>query len=390
MKNLTLNPNLAPQLSEPSPSNTELVWPLTTRDMNGAQPFIYLSTLSTPKECENTKGKAKTITTDPLDVKLELCPECGKIEDAIMLNPSQAEEDVMWEAMEHKCLPELVKKPKSSKKQKNDLPTDNTEHPVKKWGRAGRYPWWVKWLWMGWRWRKQSVSRRWRCSEELVWEQDKEKETFMTIGTFTRVRLFSGFEYNEAHLIQSNMRRSTSSSLPNITSKQTTSRNSRRNHHPSVQTGLDVDVWSYTIFILSHLKLRREFLVSTFPLQLLSPTTPKQLQFALMQLWPFCLHDSWPGERALCPTMKLKSLQWWQIVLEKHIQLRAARRNWGETAILGGCELWYVLGEGLYGKFLYHYCAHLVGYWCCMQDSLPWQTSQLQIVMKYGEHVYAP
>ena len=97
----------------------------------------------------------------------------------------------------------------------------------------------------------------------------------MTMGTaFTRVRLFSSFEYNEAHLIQSNMRRSTYSSPPNITSKQTTSRNSQRNHHPSVQTGLDVDVRSYTIFILSRLKLRREFPVSTFPL---SPSNSRNL-----------------------------------------------------------------------------------------------------------------
>ena len=114
--------------------------------MNAAQPFIYLSASSTPKEHENDKGKAKTITTDPLDVELELCPECGKIDDAVMLNPSQDEEDVMREAMEHKRLPELVKKPKSSKKQKNDLPTDDAEHPVKKWGRAGRYPRRVKWF----------------------------------------------------------------------------------------------------------------------------------------------------------------------------------------------------------------------------------------------------
>ena len=110
----------------------------------------------------------------------------------------------------------------------------------------------------------------------------------MTIGTFTRVHLFSGFEYNEAHLIQSNVRRSTYSAPPNITLtspvNKLPSQNSRQNHHPSVQTGLDVDVRSYTIFILSRLKLRREFPVSTFPLHLLSPTTFKQPQFALMQL----------------------------------------------------------------------------------------------------------
>ena len=111
------------------------------RDMNGAQPWVvYLSASSTPKERENDKGKAKAAATDPLDAELELCPQRGKIEDVVLLNPSQDEEDVMREAMERKRLLELVKKPKSSKKRKNDFPTDDAEHTVKKRGRAGRYP----------------------------------------------------------------------------------------------------------------------------------------------------------------------------------------------------------------------------------------------------------
>ena len=94
----------------------------------------------------------------------------------------------------------------------------------------------------------------------------------MTMGIFTGVRLLSGFECDEAFLIQSNARRSTYSSPPNIISQQTISRNSRRNYRPSAQTGLDVDVRSYTIFVLPGLRLLRSFLVSIFPLQLSSPT----------------------------------------------------------------------------------------------------------------------
>ena len=108
--------------------------------MDSAQTFVYLSASSTPKEREKAKAKAKTITMDPLDAELGLCPQCGKIEDIVLLNPSQEEEDVMREALERKRLLELVKKPKSSKKRKNDLPTDDAEHPAKKRGRAGRYP----------------------------------------------------------------------------------------------------------------------------------------------------------------------------------------------------------------------------------------------------------
>ena len=41
--------------------------------------------------------------------------------------------------------------------------------------------------------------------------------------------------------------------------------NSRRDHRLSAQTGIDVDVRSYTIFILPNLTLRTWFLVSSFP-----------------------------------------------------------------------------------------------------------------------------
>ena len=112
--------------------------------MNGARPFVYLSASSTPKDRENDKRKAKVATMDPLDADLELYPQCGKkysgTEDVVLLNASQDEEDFMPEAMERKRLFELVKKPKSLKKRKNDLPTDDAEHPAKKQGRAGRYP----------------------------------------------------------------------------------------------------------------------------------------------------------------------------------------------------------------------------------------------------------
>jgi len=154
VKTLTLSPNPASQPSEPSSSNTEqpqFVCLLTLKEMNSVQPFVYLSAYScifsqaglktisassTPKDWENDKGKAKVAMADPSDSKLELCPQCRKkysqTEDIVLLNPSQDEEDTMCEAMEHKCLLEPMKKPKSSKKQKNDLPKDDAGHPVKK------------------------------------------------------------------------------------------------------------------------------------------------------------------------------------------------------------------------------------------------------------------
>ena len=126
------------------------------KEMNGAQPFVYLSACgclfsqarletvlgsSTLKDWENVRGKAKAATTDPSDAELELYPQCGKkysrTEDIVLLNPSQDEEDAMREAVERKRLLEPVKKPKSSKKRKNDWPADDAEHPAKKQGAVG-------------------------------------------------------------------------------------------------------------------------------------------------------------------------------------------------------------------------------------------------------------
>ncbi|EDR04764.1 uncharacterized protein LACBIDRAFT_161370, partial [Laccaria bicolor S238N-H82] len=129
VKTLTLSPNPAPHSSEPSSSDTErpqFVCPLTLKEMNGVQPFVYLSTCG----CVFSQAGLKT-----------LCPQCGKkysrTEDVVLLNPSQDEEDTMREAMERNRLLEPVKKSKSLKKRKNDSPTDDAEHPAKKQAAVG-------------------------------------------------------------------------------------------------------------------------------------------------------------------------------------------------------------------------------------------------------------
>ena len=254
--------------------------------MNGAQPFVYLSASSTPKDREKDKRKAKTIIADPLDAELEVCPQCGKFEDVVLLNLSQ-DEEVMREAMERKRLLELVKKPKSLKKRKNDLPTDDAVVSGPAMEKAKR---------------KSETSG---AVKTLYGNGTKGKDTFMAMSTVTRVCLPSPFEYDEAILIQCNARRSTYSSPPNIISEQAISRSSRQNHCPSAQTGLDVDVQGYTIFILPRLKLRRALLVSSFPLQLSSPTHPQTAAI---------YSDRFASKTVdlvndLYPAMKLKSLQ---------------------------------------------------------------------------------
>jgi len=119
--------------------------------------------------------------------------------DIVLLNPSQDEEDDIREAMERKSLLEPVKKPKSSKKRKNDSPTDDTEHPAKKQAAVGpstkisaasRAV--VSGLAMEEAKRKSEMSD---AIKRLYGNGTKRKETFMTMGTFTRVRLPSGFDF---------------------------------------------------------------------------------------------------------------------------------------------------------------------------------------------------
>ena len=50
----------------------------------------------------------------------------------MLLNSSQEVEDAMREAMARKRLLGPVEMPNLSKKRKNELPTDNAEHPVRK------------------------------------------------------------------------------------------------------------------------------------------------------------------------------------------------------------------------------------------------------------------
>ncbi|KIJ95328.1 hypothetical protein K443DRAFT_11465 [Laccaria amethystina LaAM-08-1] len=183
-----------PKSAEPSSGDTErpqFVCPLRLKEMNGAQPFVYpsacgcvfsqaglktVSASSTPEDRENDKGKAKAATTDPSDAELELCP--------------QYEEDIMREAMERKRLLEPVKKPKSSKKRKNDSPADDAAYPVKKQAAVGpsakisaASQAVVSGLAMEEAKRKSEMSDAVKSS---YGNGTKRKETFMTMNTFTR------------------------------------------------------------------------------------------------------------------------------------------------------------------------------------------------------------
>ena len=153
MKTLKLTPN--PAASPDSKANdgdapeaAPFVCSLTLKEMNGVQPFVYISTCgcvfsqaglrtisqSTTKENGNGKGKAKegdkeSSPEDEAEESLNLCPQCQTKyhpkEDVITINPSEEDEMRMRFAMERRRIQEAASK-KKSKKRKN---ADATEAP---------------------------------------------------------------------------------------------------------------------------------------------------------------------------------------------------------------------------------------------------------------------
>lgn len=211
MKTLTLTLNPAPLSTDPQAESSErpqFVCPLTLKEMNGVQSFIYISTCG----CVLSQAGLKTITSSaspkekekPLDDEqgqepLSLCPQCAKkykpIDDIILLNPSQEEEENMRLAFERKRLLESTKK-RSKKRKNTDSPNEEAEPPTKKQvspvaapslnpsiAAASRAV--VSGLAMEEAKRKAGMSE---AVKSLYGDGAKRKETFMTMGTFTRVR----------------------------------------------------------------------------------------------------------------------------------------------------------------------------------------------------------
>lgn len=201
--NLTPNPVRSP---DPAPDATErpqFVCPLTLKEMNGHQPFVYLATCgcvfsqaglktvsgaASPKNDGTEKDKDK-------ETELNLCPQCAKkyspTDDIISLNPGQDDEDAMRLAMERRRLLEPAKKGKKRKNAEQDK--DEAEPPAKKQevrpstnpsiAAASRAV--VSSLAMEEAKRKAGMSQAVKSLYESA-NEGKRKETFMTMGTFTR------------------------------------------------------------------------------------------------------------------------------------------------------------------------------------------------------------
>ena len=213
MKTLTLTPNPAPVSTDTDSSSErpQFVCPLTFKEINGVQPFVYISTcgcvfsqagLRTVTSSASPKGKEKSSDDERDEKPLSLCPQCAKkysaIDDVIPINPSQEEEEIMFFALERKRLLEPIKK--KSKKRKNvESPDEDAEPPTKKqvspsngtpslnpsMAAASRAV--VSGLAMEEAKRKAGMSE---AVKSLYGDGTKRRETFMTMGTFTRVSVY--------------------------------------------------------------------------------------------------------------------------------------------------------------------------------------------------------
>lgn len=205
---LRLTRNPSPNKSTTTESDTikaEFVCPLTFKEMIGSVPFVYLSTcgcvfsqagLKTVSRSTPPKDEAqKSSDGNTEDVKsLHMCPQCGakydKIEDVFLLNPSPEEEEKMRAEMARRRLAEPVKtkgkkrkaagvaSDEPSQKKKTGVNSTNTGITSATRAVAASLV-------------EEEMKRKAGMSDavkSLYTSKDgpKRKETFMTMGTFTR------------------------------------------------------------------------------------------------------------------------------------------------------------------------------------------------------------
>jgi len=207
---LTLNSLKAPPV-DASSNYAPFVCPLNLKEMNGSQPFVYIWTCgcvfsqaglkavsSTPppqQESEKSDGESKV--TGDSGKQLDVCPQCAtkydKSEDVLLLNPPPEEESKMRAAMERRRAAEPPKT--KGKKRKNAATVGEAEPPSKKKlvhsgpsmnrniAAASRA--------VANSLAEEEVKRKAQMSDavkSLYGPKDgvKRKETFMTMGTFTR------------------------------------------------------------------------------------------------------------------------------------------------------------------------------------------------------------
>ncbi|KAH9947410.1 Rtf2 RING-finger-domain-containing protein [Amylocystis lapponica] len=200
---LTHNTTKAPVSdSDSAPERAHFVCPLNFKEMNGVQPFVYLASCG----CVFSQAGLKAVSSSPKseEVKtggdeskhLDICPQCAtkydRAEDIIILNPGPEDEEAMRTAMEHRRAAE-PSKPKGKKRKTRAEGADTDKPPLKKVARAVPTT-------------NPSIAAASRAVINSLAEEEakrkagmsdaikslyapkdgKRKETFMTMGTFTR------------------------------------------------------------------------------------------------------------------------------------------------------------------------------------------------------------
>jgi hypothetical protein len=214
VKTLKLTPNPAPlSNSTTDEERPQFVCPLTLKEMNGAQPFVYIATCGdvfsqAGLKTVSSSSSSSSASPPPHDnetekeekiKQLDICPQCAtkydKAEDILLLNPSKDEEEIMHIKMEQRRLSEPIK----TKSKKRKVPTDPDAPPPSK--KPSNVPAHKPHT-------NPSISAASRAvTSSLAAEEAKRKagmseavkslysskdgpqrkETFMTMGTFTRV-----------------------------------------------------------------------------------------------------------------------------------------------------------------------------------------------------------
>ncbi|KAG5650718.1 hypothetical protein H0H81_011265 [Sphagnurus paluster] len=200
IKTLTLCPN--PARTPPTTSDSEhpqFICPLTLKEMNGIQPFIYLA----PCGCVLSHAGLRAVSssssssTPPPEAdtakELALCPQCATkydpAQDVVALNPSSEEEFSLRMAMEQRRLLEPSKSKKNKKRKHADEgeapPAKKQERPSTNPSIAAASRAVISSLAMEEAKRKAGMSAAVKSMYESS-SDGKRKETFMTMGTFTR------------------------------------------------------------------------------------------------------------------------------------------------------------------------------------------------------------
>ena len=215
VKTLTLTPNTTktPPSADSKTDVAQFVCPMNLKEMNGSQPFVYLwtcgcvfsqaglravSSTPPPQDDAGKLSDGKDTEEASPGKQLDVCPQCAKkydkARDVILLNPPADEEERMFTAMLARRAAEPVKT--KGKKRKAGTPPDAGAEPASK-KRISPVPLINSSV--------ATASRK--VANELAAEEAKRKsqmsdavkslyvqkgaqrkETFMTMGTFTRVR----------------------------------------------------------------------------------------------------------------------------------------------------------------------------------------------------------